>query len=404
MAESIDYDAIKALAVRAAQELGAGDVRVVQAFSDEATRERMRESFARGDLTTWRYGERYARMAADPSTLLANAKAVVCVAVPYSNGEMVTKEPLRGRVSNYAWFGDYHVRMRLLLTEIAQRIDAAAGEPVTAVACDTRPLAERAFAARAGLGWVGKHTNLISPALGSFVFLGEIVTTLPLPVDAPLKKTCGACVRCVQACPTQALRGDYTIDARRCIADLTQRTDGIPRELRPLLGMWVWGCDICQIVCPPTRLAAKRSIDARSPESESAMPSLVSLLSLRSGDFRRRFARSAMGWRGAAVLRRNAAVALGNALDRSAVGALASRLEEDPHPMVRGHVAWALGRIGSPSAISALQRRYGVETHPEVREEILAALASLFVKETNGTYATHARRACNAGRRGSGRR
>jgi epoxyqueuosine reductase len=370
-----DYGAIKTLAVRAARELGAGDVRVVAAFADAATRARMRASFERGDLATWGYGDRYARAAADPSVLLEHARAVVCVAVPYAAGEARVKKPLCGRVSNYAWHGDYHVRVRELLAEVARRIDAAAGEPVTAIACDTRPLAERAFAAHSGLGWIGKHTNLISPSLGSFVFLGEIVTTLPLPPDEALKKTCGACVRCVQACPTRALRGDYTIDATRCIADLTQRTDGIPRDMRPLLGEWVWGCDICQVVCPPTEIATKRT----APQAQPAMPSLVSLLRLRSGEFKRTFARSAMGWRGAAVLRRNAAVALGNALDRSTVGALSLALDEDPHPMVRGHAAWALGRIGSPSAISALQRRYGMEPDPKVREEIQAALAALDV-------------------------
>ncbi|HVA34274.1 MAG TPA: tRNA epoxyqueuosine(34) reductase QueG, partial [Candidatus Baltobacteraceae bacterium] len=256
-------------------------------------------------------------------------------------------------------------------------IDDAAGGAVTAIACDTRPLAERAFAARAGLGWIGKHTNLIAPGLGSFVFLGEVVTTLALPPDAALAKTCGSCARCVEACPTAALRGDYTIDAGRCIADLTQRTDGIPREMRPLVGTWVWGCDLCQLVCPPTRLAGACGSNANAPlDGETAAPSLTALLSLRSGEFKRRYGRTAMGWRGAAVLRRNAAVALGNTLDRSTVGVLAAALARDPHPMVRGHAAWALGRIGAPSAIRALERRYDVEEEESVREEIWAALES----------------------------
>jgi epoxyqueuosine reductase len=387
MPVSVDCDAIKALAVRTARELGAGDVRVVSAFADAATRQRMRASFERGDLATWHYTDRYARAAADPSQLLKDAKAVICVAVPYASSLANVREPLRGRVSNYAWFGDYHVRLRALLNEVARCIDAAAGEAVTAIACDTRPLAERAFAARAGVGWVGKHTNLISPHLGSFVFLGEIVTTLPLPADAALRKSCGTCARCVEACPTQALRGDYTIDATRCIADLTQRTDGIPREMRPLVGTWVWGCDICQIVCPPTAIAAKRLPASACPDAAAAMPSLVSLLRMRSGYFKRRYARSAMGWRGAAVLRRNAAVALGNALDRSTVGALSAALAEDPHPMVRGHAAWALGRIGSPSAVSALQMRYGTEPDSGVREEIRAALAAFIYDKGDRWYA-----------------
>ena len=290
--------------------------------------------------------------------------------------ESKRRTPLRGRVSNYAWSSDYHRRLRNLLRAVADEIDAAAGAPVTAIACDTRPLAERAFAAQAGLGWIGKHTNLIAPALGSFVFLGEVVTTLELPPDAPLRKTCGECARCVEACPTDALRGDYTIDANRCISDLTQRTDSIPTAMRPLIGDWVWGCDICQLVCPPTagrRRRPRRSGDLATREAER--PSLVELLSLRSSAFRRRYAKTAMGWRGAAVLRRNAAVALGNALDRSTVGALIESLQRDPHPMVRGHVAWALGRIGSPRAIAALRRHHAAEKAGGVRAEIDSALA-----------------------------
>jgi epoxyqueuosine reductase len=261
------------------------------------------------------------------------------------------------------------------LTQVARAIDEAAGAAVTAVACDTKPLAERAFAARAGLGWIGKHTNLIAPQLGSFVFLGEIVTTLDLPPDAPLRKTCGDCRRCIDACPTGALRGDYTIDANRCISDLTQRTDAIPHALRPLMGQWVWGCDLCQTVCPPTREAGVARDAAWGPtDPEAAAPALVDLLGLKSGAFKRRYRTTAMGWRGAAVLRRNAAVALGNALDRSAVKPLAASLESDPHPMVRGHAAWALGRIGSPEAVGALRQRENVEEDQEVRAEIAMAL------------------------------
>lgn len=366
---------IKALAVRAAFAHGAGAVRVTAARSDAVSRGRMAAAFERGDFTSWGYDATYARRATDPQALLPEARSVICIAVPYASATSREEAPLRGRVSNYAWSADYHRRVRELLQRVAGEIDAAAGEPVTAIACDTRPLAERAIAAAAGLGWIGKHTNLISPSLGSFVFLGEVVTTLDLPPDAPLRKSCGECRRCVDACPTQALRGDYTIDATRCISDLTQRTDGIPAEMRPLMGDWVWGCDICQVVCPPTVAAGTTAGAQWAPASRAAAhPSLVALLALRSGAFKRQYAGTAMGWRGAAVLRRNAAVALGNALDRSAVKALAESLERDPHPMVRGHVAWALGRIGSPTALAALRRRRSLERDGGVRSEIEAAL------------------------------
>ncbi len=234
-------------------------MRVAPAHTDETARQAMRAAFARGDFTTWRYDDDYARKASAPEHVLVGARSVICIAMPYRTGEP-DRAPLSGRVSNYAWSADYHRRVKALLAEVARRIDEAAGANVTAIACDTKPLAERAFAARAGLGWVGKHTNLINPRAGSFVFLGEIVTTIALAPDTPLKKSCGSCSRCVSACPTGALRGDYTIDATRCIADLTQRTDAIPREMRGLVGTWVWGCDLCQIACPPNdrRIGSRR--------------------------------------------------------------------------------------------------------------------------------------------------
>jgi epoxyqueuosine reductase len=211
--------------------------------------------------------------------------------------------------------------------------------------------------------------------LGSFVFLGEVVTTLELPPDESIAKTCGSCARCADACPTGALRGDYTIDANRCISDLTQRTGAIPAAMRPLIGDWVWGCDICQLVCPPTQAAGPGGAARWGPANpEAGRPRLVDLLRLRSSAFEKYFRPTAMGWRGAAVLRRNAAVALGNALDRSTVGSLAESLCRDPHPMVRGHAAWALGRIGSPAAVTALRRHSNVEPSEEVRAEISMAL------------------------------
>jgi len=359
---------------RVAREAGATAVAVASAQASQATFERLAASFARGDLGAWGYDAAYAARASDPAAILPGARSVVCVAVSYATQAPQRRLPLHGRVSNYAWSQDYHVRVRAILERIARAIDNLAGAAVTRIACDTAPLAERAFAERAGLGWIGKHTNLISPTLGSFVFLGEIVTTVALEPDAPSPKSCGSCTRCIAACPTGALRGDYTIDATRCISDLTQRTDGIPRAMRASLGDWVWGCDLCQLACPPTQratVAADAAFAAR--DADAAAPALLELLSLRSGTYKRRYRASAMGWRGAAVLRRNAAVALGNGLDRAAVAGLETALASDPHPMVRGHAAWALGRIGSPRALAALAARAPAEPDATVREEIAAA-------------------------------
>ena len=361
-------DAVKALA----RECGARAVRIAAADADAPTRARMRDALARGDFATWPYDDAYAGAASDPATLLAGARSVVCVAVPYAT-PLPPERRGRGRVSAYAWSSDYHRRMQTLLREIATRIDALAGAPVTRVACDTAPLAERAFAARAGLGWIGKHTSLIVKGLGSAVFLGEVVTTLTLEPDRALQTSCGACRACVDVCPTGALRGDRSMDAGRCISDLTQRRDAIPRALRPLIGMWVWGCDLCNDACPPSERAGRSGDRAFAPLDDAlAAPDLQALLGLRGAAFRR-VRRTAMGWRGAAVLRRNAAVALGNGLDRADVPALAAALREDPSPLVRGHAAWALGRIGSPRALAAL-RACPVDADASVREEVTAAL------------------------------
>jgi len=363
----------RAAVVAAALAAGADAVRIAPAAALPQTRAALRASFDRGDLAAWPYDDAYAQRASDPATLLAGARSVICIAVAYATA---AQRPRRGtgRVSNYAWSRDYHRQMRALLMAVATEIDRLAGAPVTAIACDTAPLAERAFAARAGLGWVGKHTNLIAPGIGSFVFLGEIVTSLALGADAPLRTSCGSCRRCVDVCPTGALRGDYTIDAARCISDLTQRRTPIPRELRAAIGDWVWGCDLCQDVCPPTKRGRFGSADFAPLDDDTRNPQLTTLLRLRGPQFKRRYARTAMGWRGAAVLRRNAAVALGNGLDRAHVGPLAAALRDDPHPGVRGHAAWALGRIGSPRARAELAAARAGERDSWVLAEIDAAL------------------------------
>ncbi len=369
-ARAVTSEAVKTIA----REHGAAAIRIASAATDATTRSRMRTSLARGDLATWSYDDAYADAATDPATLLPGARSIICIAIPYAT-PVPRERRGHGRVSAYAWSRDYHRRMQSTLRAIAVAIDVLAGEPRMRVVCDTAPLAERAFAERAGLGWIGKHTSLIVHGLGSAVFLGEIVTTLELEPDAPLRTSCGACTRCVDVCPTGALRGDRTIDATRCISDLTQRRDAIPRALRPLIGTWVWGCDLCNDACPPSRIAGRAGDAASAPlHDDVAQPNLQELLRLRGRRAFARFRETAMGWRGATVLRRNAAVALGNELDRANVPTLAEALRGDPSPLVRAHAAWALGRIGSPRALEALRDAARAETDRAVLDEVALAL------------------------------
>lgn len=362
---------LKANLIARARDLGAAALGIAEARRDKPTETRLRESLSRGDLASWAYDAAWSEQAADPLRHLARARSVISVAVAY--GRPAHDLPLGyGRVSTYVWDGeDYHTRVRALLDALAAVLKEA-GAADTLVLCDTRPFAERAAAVRAGLGWVGKHTNLIVPGTGSYVFLGEILTSLALPPDEPRKTHCGGCRRCVDVCPTGALRGDYTMDPRRCISDLTQLRGSIPRALRPLLGTWIWGCDLCQEVCPPTRNAGFPA-RAADPVFEAGID-LRELLTLDGPTFRKRYAATAMGWRGAAVLRRNAAVGLGNVRDRADVALLALRLGADPSAMVREHIAWALGRIASPQARAALLRYAPGEADPAVRAEIRTSL------------------------------
>jgi epoxyqueuosine reductase len=231
--------------------------------------------------------------------------------------------------------------------------------------------------ARAGLGFVGKNTNLIHPRLGSWLFLGEVLLPVELPAEEPTAEpgTCGQCTRCLEACPTGALVAPYVLDARRCISYLTIELKGpIPHELRPLMGNRIFGCDICQEVCPWNRRFAQRTIEAAfQPWPDSIAPHLLDLMALDEEGFRQRFRGSPVGRAKRRGLLRSVATALGNWGDPSALPALAQALE-DAEPLIRGHAAWALGRIGSRKARRALGGALSGESDVWVRGEIELSL------------------------------
>jgi epoxyqueuosine reductase len=232
---------------------------------------------------------------------------------------------------------------------------------------------DRAAAARSGLGWFGKNTNILTSSHGSWVVLGQIITDLELEPDPPLQKSCGQCVRCLPACPTGAIVAPGVIDNRRCISYLTiEHRGAIPRELRPGMQDWVFGCDLCQEACPVNR-RGRPGRDAAFGRRDLALLDLVALLDMTEEEFRSRF-------RGTAILRakrlglqRNACVALGNRRDPAATPALARALRQG-EPLVRGHAAWALGEIGGAAALAALAQAQPRETDPQALAEITTAL------------------------------
>jgi len=284
---------------------------------------------------------------------------------------------LRGRISRYAWGEDYHKVMEPRLERLASFL-LSRGATVARYYVDTGPVIDRAAARRAGLGWYGKNTLIITRrGHGSWVFLGEILTDLALPPDAPDEGDCGRCRLCLDACPTGAIVSPYMVDARRCISYLTIEHRGpIPRELRPAIGDHIFGCDICQVVCPHNAKTVAQMHPEFAPRpGTGSRPLLLPLLNITEEEFQRQFHGSPVKRTRRGGLRRNVAVALGNLGDPVAVPELLRALADDGDPLVRGHAAWALGRIGTDEAREGLRQRLQCERDAGVQEEITLSLA-----------------------------
>lgn len=326
---------------------------------------------------------------ADLSGTMDSVRSVVIVGHEYCQDDAVDRsnDPSRAIIARYARGDDYHDVVKAKLLELLSWLDeteegGVEGRPYV----DTGPILERELAQRAGLGWFGRNTMLIDPHRGSYFFLGVLLLDLDLPPSGPFEEDrCGTCRACLDACPTAALlgrdeAGAPVIDARRCISYLTIELRGpIPVELRPGIGNRVFGCDVCQEVCPWNERFAEQSTEpAYSARSELDGPASVELaellLSLSGKGFTRAFAGSPVLRTGRNGLLRNACVALGNWGSEEALPVLARALE-DRAPLARGHAAWALGRVGTPEATYALSQRELSETDVWVRGEIEAAMS-----------------------------
>jgi epoxyqueuosine reductase len=297
----------------------------------------------------------------------------------YPGPEPLADDLARGRISRYAWGTDYHDLVLPRLEDLASFV-AAESQACTnhRAYVDTGPILERAYGAAAGLGFVGKNTNLIHPGMGSWLFLGEVLTTAvlePTPIESSIG--CGTCIRCLDACPTGALIAPYVLDARRCVSYLTIELKGaIPRDLRPLMGSWIYGCDVCQEICPWQRFAmltGERALLARGPDH--AAPLLVDLARLNRDSFGQRYQNTPIKRVGRARLLRNVAIGLGNWGAEEAVRPLEGLLS-DPEPLVRGHAAWALGRIDGRAARAVLLQALENEADGYVQEELHHAIGS----------------------------
>ncbi|MBI1902088.1 MAG: tRNA epoxyqueuosine(34) reductase QueG [Planctomycetia bacterium] len=314
-----------------------------------------------------------------PQHVLDGTRSLIVLAMDYhQTAEPALAGPGQGRVSRYAWGGDYHDLIHERLRRLADWLAAQRPGAVVRGVVDTAPLLEREFAQLAGLGWIGKNTMLISKSRGSWFFLAVLLTDLELDYDAPHDADhCGTCTACLDACPTSAFVAPGVLDGRRCISYLTIELKGpIPRGLRPGIGNWLFGCDVCQDVCPWNGKAAASDEASFHPRDGMNPVDLAALFELDDAAFRARF-RDTPLWRARRRgLLRNAAIVLGNNPTPSALPALLHGLA-DLEPLVRGACAWALGRYEQPEARLALQARRLVERDANVLAEIEPAITAV---------------------------
>lgn len=328
------------------------------------------------------YLERHSQLKEDPRTLLKETKSIISLAMNYYTVDPpkdLSEDPSRGQISRYAWGEDYHDVIRDRLQQLVDYIKSMAeSELKSRVFVDSGPILEREYAQKAGIGWIGKNTNLINWQTGSWYFLAEILISLDLEYNnQPVRGSCGTCTKCIEECPTDAILEPNVLDSRLCISYLTiELKDSIPKELRPQIGNLIFGCDICQEVCPWNSKAVPTSEPAFHPRKDNLTPELLPLMDITQSDFSKKYKGSPIKrtkWKG---FLRNVIVAVGNWGSPTAVPALKKAIIND-EPMIRGHAAWALGQIGGKNATIALENQLNYENHPDVITEIKDALQSI---------------------------
>lgn len=309
-----------------------------------------------------------------PEYTLKDAQSIISIALAYpsrmKNPPRSEPGQYRGMMARVAWGEDYH---RILQNKLNQ-LEAFIKEQIPDAKCvtmvDTGVLSDRAVAERAGLGWIGKNTSLITEQFGSWVYLGEMITNIPFSPDIPVPDGCGECRKCIDFCPTGALVKGGQLNAKRCLAYLTQVKETLPEEFQIAMGNRLYGCDTCQQVCPKNKGKNSTHHQEFLPDGELAKPLLHSLLTIGKKEFATKFGKSSAAWRGKKPIQRNAVLALAHFNDVTAVPLLIDILLKDPRPVMRAAAAWALGRIGGDEALTGLMEGQKKEKDEEVKEQI----------------------------------
>ncbi|MFF2885658.1 tRNA epoxyqueuosine(34) reductase QueG [Paenibacillus sp. NPDC057967] len=321
----------------------------------------------------------------DPSLLFDNPQSIIAIAIAYPSKliDPPKSEPgaRRGIMARSAWGEDYHKVLRNRLERLEAWLKERVPETRVESMVDTGALSDRAVAERAGLGWSAKNCAIISPEFGSWIYLGEMITNLPMPPDTPVTEGCETCTKCIDACPTGALVGPGQLDAQKCISFLTQTKGMVSDEYMRKIGNRLYGCDTCQVVCPVNRGKNWTHQPELQPDNELAKPLLVPMLTIGNREFKEQYGFTSSAWRGKKPIQRNAVIALGNFKEKTAVPDLIGVLKLDPRPVLRGTAAWSLGRIGGEEAAEALHEAMREESDAEARDAIASAIHMLAAEQ-----------------------
>ncbi|MCK1993188.1 tRNA epoxyqueuosine(34) reductase QueG [Peribacillus muralis] len=320
-----------------------------------------------------------------PELIFDKPQSIISIALAYpsklKDAPQSTKGERRGIFCRASWGTDYHTVLRKKLQLLEDFITDKVPGAVTKSMVDTGELSDRAVAERAGIGWSAKNSMIITPEFGSYVYLGDMITNLPFEPDQPMEDQCGTCNKCVDVCPTGALVQGGQLNAKRCIAFLTQTKGFLPDEFRAKIGNRLYGCDTCQTVCPKNKGIDFHFHEEMEPDPELAKPLLKPLLTISNRDFKETYGHVSGSWRGKKPIQRNAILALAHFKDETALPLLIQVMKDDPRPVIRGTAAWAVGKIGREQSVSVLEEARTKETDEEVLEEIEKGLQFAF--ETN---------------------
>ncbi|MFK2825907.1 tRNA epoxyqueuosine(34) reductase QueG [Bacillus sp. B190/17] len=375
----MDYTALKKEIIEYSREIGIDKI----GFASAAPFTELKNRLLRQQELNYQSGfeEKDINKRVDPALIFDRPRSIIAIALAYpskmKDSVKGKKGERRGIFCRASWGEDYHVVLRDRLSKLEDFITSKVPEARFRSMVDTGELADRAVAERAGIGWNGKNCSIITPEFGSYVYLGEMITNLPFEPDQPLENQCGTCTKCLDACPTGALVQGGQLNAKRCIAFLTQTKDFMPVEFREKLGNRLYGCDTCQTVCPENKGIDFHLHEEMEPDGEAVKPLLQPLIHMSNKEFKQQFGRMSGSWRGKKPIQRNAMIALAHFKEEEALPVLIEALHKDIRPVMRGTAAWSIAKIGGEKAREALLQAKEKEVEPQVIQEIERGIAAL---------------------------